>query len=533
MHRKLLTLATAATAALTPQQAAAAQTRPNIIVILADDLGWGDLGCYPKGAAWGEDARVRTPNLDALAAAGVRCTNAYATGMVCAPSRAGLITGQYQQHFGYYVFGETTVSFPKTVRTLPEILRQAGYSTALVGKWHVSSAPDSGPLQRGFDRFYGFIGGQHDYYEPNLGEAKPGIGNAPDAWVYDQDKPVKTNRYLTEEFTDRAIDFIDQSAAQQKPFFLYLAYNAPHTPLQVPWKYLEPYVKAREQREGPQKKYVPRDIARAMIHCLDDNIGRLLQHLNQHQLADNTLVIFSSDNGGSDGGPNTPRNNRSVLQHNGGLKGRKGTFYEGGIRVPMILRLPQKLPAGTTYENPVTHLDIYPTALALAKLPADKLPPQKLSGQNLIPYLNNENKNAPHTILNWTIESSRHWAVREGDWKLILDDTHPETLGNKKNRKSEYKLQLYNLAADRNETADLIDTHPEIAARLQKRHDAFVAASAPSIYTSGAQKAHRQFIADRPPGSRLGNQPTATGSPGHWQGADAARRSAKENETPE
>lgn len=169
--------------------ASAADARPNVLLILADDLGWGDLSCYPKGSAWGEEARIATPHLDRLAARGILCTDAYATGMVCCPSRAGLLSGRYQTHLGYYSFGESTAPFPP-VKLLPEALRELGYATILSGKWHLSTAPGSWPQDRGFDHFFGFLGGQHDFFDPALGQPFSPVENSPDAPVLDDGKPV-------------------------------------------------------------------------------------------------------------------------------------------------------------------------------------------------------------------------------------------------------------------------------------------------------------------------------------------------------
>jgi len=485
--------------------------RPNIVVIMADDLGWGDLGCYPKGAAWGEEARTPTPNLDALAASGLRCTQAYATAMVCAPSRAALLTGKYQQHFGFYAFAETAASLPRDLKLLPEALREAGYRTGMVGKWHISSDPTSGPLQRGFDRFFGFIGGQHDYFEANIGETMQGVGYGSDAYIFDQDQPVAKVKYLTEEFTDRALDFIAKSGQGDQPFFLYLAYNDPHPPNQAPWEDLKSYAEKR-----PNAKFTTRDIARASIGNLDRNVGRLTQWLRDHGLEENTLVIFTSDNGGSDGGPG------NMLQHNGGLRGRKSTFYEGGIRVPFMVAWSGHLPAGAVYDKPVSHLDIYATALALAD--GQSIKTQPLDGTNLIPYLAGKEGSAPHQQLYWSIENPSHWAVRDGDWKLVLEDVDPATLGrNRKDHVRKTQLQLFNLASDPTEERNLLADNREVATRLQKLFNEFVAKSKPSLYTPEVQAAHEAALAKRATNPALAAPHSRAGSPGHWIGGGAKK----------
>lgn len=481
---------------------AAEADRPNIILIVADDLGWGDLGCYPKGAAWGEEAHTPTPNMDALAAKGVKCMQGYTTGMVCAPSRAGLISGQYEQRFGYYGFEDSLAPLPEDLKLLPEALREAGYRTGMIGKWHISSAPGSWPLDRGFDRFFGFIGGQHDFYEANIGETMHGVGCSSDAPIYDQETPVTEIKYLTEEFTDQAMDFIARDG--EKPFFLYLPYNAPHPPLQAPWEHLEKYASAR-----PDGMFTNRDIARAMIGNLDDNVGRLCAWLEEKGLRENTLIILTSDNGGRDGGPG------DVTQHNGGLKGRKGTYYEGGIRVPFILSWPKGLPAGEVYTKPVSQLDFYPTFLAIAG--ATDLKTQPLDGVNLIPYLNGENKAVPHPRMYWCIEHPGTWAVREGDWKLVHEVANLDSLRRNSGQPRTVTRQLYDLGSDPEETHDLIEDKPEVAQRLQKLFDDFRSELKPARGTPEIVAEWKATLAERQKKPELMNVEFETGSPGHWR----------------
>ncbi|MBE2180639.1 MAG: sulfatase-like hydrolase/transferase [Chthoniobacterales bacterium] len=479
---------------------AAEPSRPNIILIVADDLGWGDLGCYPKGEAWGEEAHISTPHMDALAATGVKCTQGYTTGMVCAPSRAGLISGQYEQRFGYYGFEDSLAPIPNDLKLLPEALREAGYRTGMIGKWHVSSAPGSWPLDRGFDRFFGFIGGQHDFYEANIGETMHGVGCSSDAPIYDQETPVAETKYLTEEFTDRAIEFMAQE--EEKPFFLYIPYNTPHPPLQAPWEYLEKHASAR-----PGGKFTNRDIARAMIENLDDNVGRLCAWLEEKGLRENTLIVLTSDNGGSDGGPGR------MTQHNGGLKGRKGTYYEGGIRVPCIVNWPKRLPAGEIYTKPVSQLDFYPTFLAAAG--AADLKTQPLDGVNLIPYLKGETKALPHPRMYWCLEHPGTWAVREGDWKLVREITDPNVLRDSEPRTVE--LQLYDLGSDAHEEHNLIESKPEVAQHLRQLFDDFRSGLKPALGTPEIVAEWKATLAERQRKPELMNVEFETGSPGHWR----------------
>lgn len=487
--------------------------RPNVILIMVDDMGWGDLGCYPKGAEWGEEAYTPTPNIDALAKAGTKFTQAYATCMVSSPSRAAMMTGRYQQSFGFYEFEDTVAELPAGVRLMPELLKGAGYKTGMVGKWHVSTAEGSVPWKRGFDYYFGFLAGQHEYFDASLGQTYHGVGNAADAYTYENGKPVEKVKYLTEEFTDRAIGFLERTKAEGAPFFLYVAYNAPHTPMQVPWEFLKKYVEKRV--DG---KPTSRDIARAMIECLDVNVGRLTERLKELGLEKDTMVIFTSDNGGSDAGPG------AVLQHNGGLKGRKSTYYEGGVRVPFIMKWPGRVAEGAVFEGVTSHMDVCATALGLAGVEA----PKEMTGVDLMPFLSGEKKGAPHERLFWTLSNlNHHWAVREGNWKLILEDTDPATIGKKFSKtgvKRVFEVQLYDLAADPLETKNLIKEKPEVAKRLRGLLDEFVKRSAPQAYTEEVKARHRAMLAAREKDPALKDIKMATGGPGHWFGGGAEER---------
>jgi arylsulfatase A-like enzyme len=510
-----------AIALLTTAHACHAAERPNVIVILADDMGWGDLSCYPKGGeGWDEVLHIPTPNIDSIAAGGVQCMQGYSTGMVCAPSRAGLLSGQFQSRWGYYGFEDSLAPIPRDLKLLPEVLREAGYATGMIGKWHVSSDPDSLPLKRGFDRYFGFLSGQHDYYYASLGQTFHGVGTAPDAHVFDQDQPSKGVKYLTEEFTDRAIQFMGGAKQSGKPFFLYLPYNAPHGPMQVPWADLEPFVKDRKNG-----KATSRDFVRAMVINLDRNIGRLTQWLRENGLEENTIIVFSSDNGGSDGGPG-----QKMAQHNGGLRGRKGTFYEGGTRLPYIVRWPAKLPAGVKYDKPVSHVDFFATAIAAAGAKPEGLQP--LDGVDLVPYLAGQNTAAPHQTLFWTMEGPKanKWAVRDGDLKLIYEDAHPETMSDKKDRVVVRALQLYNIATDPTESRNLLTAEPAEAKRLQALYDAYVSSCKPSLYVPEVEARHKAALAARAKDPALQDLQSASGSPGHWIGNAGRGRATEEGE---
>ena len=491
---------------------AANAQKPNIIVILADDLGWGDPGCQPKGEAWGEEARIATPNIDALAAGGARCTDGYATCMVCSPSRAALLAGRYQQRLGFYGFPEANAGIPKDVRLLPEALRAAGYATGMIGKWHVGFPSGQQPLDRGFDQFFGMIGGQHDYFDARLGQPIDTVSNAADAPIMDGKKPLGKITYLTDEFTDRALNFMQTAAQGKKPFFLYLPYSAPHPPMQALWKDLEPFAKKRAN-----SRFNERDIARAMIVNLDENVGRLLRWLRESGLEKDTLVFFTSDNGGADDGPG------HVTQHNGGLRGRKGYFYEGGIRIPYLVSWPGRIPPATVYHQPVSHLDIYATALAVAGV----TDAASLDGVNLMPFLRGEREDAPHAKLFWGMENTAtRWAVREGGWKLVNEDTRPTI--SQRVGKATYATQLYHLADDPFEQHDLAKEQPGRVAALQRAMNEFQATMKPSLFTAEVAAARTAALAERKKNPALREHPRVDGSPGHWIGAGAKERMAGE-----
>jgi arylsulfatase A-like enzyme len=497
-----------------PATVAAAAARPNVIVILADDLGWGDLGCQEPLDDAGPEAVVRTPRIDALAAAGVRFTSGYANHMVCSPTRAALLSGGPQQRLGYYGFPETMAAFP-AVPLLPEPFRAAGYATGMVGKWHVSFLPGSRPLDRGFERFFGFLGGEHDYFLPNVGQATHGIAGSTDAFVLDQEKPAVEIGYLTDEFTTRAIGFIDEARAAAKPFLLYLAYNAPHTPLQVPWDALEPFARAKGGR------FDSRDITRAMIERLDANVGRLLDHLRGVGLDRDTLVIFTSDNGASQPG------------YAGGLRGRKGQFYEGGIRVPLIVSWPARIPAGQVCHAPVITHDIFPTALAAAGI---EQVPETVTGLDWLPHVTAERRPWPERSLHWsTAVKKARWAVRAGRWKLVNEDTWPgigawplkeSPKGDRV--KPAVEVQLYDLEADPAERRDLAAAEPEVVARLRADIDGFLAGLPPSLATAEVHDRSKAIQREREADpARYPTAPRRDGAPGHWQQAapaDAAVR---------
>ena len=452
--------------------------RPNILLIVSDDQGYGDVSCYPQDPNR-PDAVIRTPNIDSLAAQGVKFTQAYSICGICSPTRAGLLTGRYPQFFGYYDNWEAQVGVPKEEMLISDHLKKMGYKTACIGKWHIGRNDGYRPLERGFDRFYGILQGQHDYYKPNIGEPEYGGGLGSDEWPSNQDQIVKKMKYFTEELTDKAIEFIQSSQIAQQPFFLYLPYTAPHGPLQAPHKLINRYAKGH-----PPKL---RDIARAMIDVMDQGIGKILNHLMLAGLNGNTLIIFTSDNGGQEeGGPE-----RSP-HHNGGLRPRKGYLWEGGIRIPMIICWPGRIEEGQIYTEPVIQLDLWPT---IATAAGTTEYPKPLDGVDLMPFITGKNKAIPHQTLYWARDKeTRRWAIRHNNWKLINEI--PDYIAE---REVPYRTvyELHDLDSDPKEQKNVLSEHPEIARQLHQMMYEFFAKCKPSIVSPEQSQIWHQKVAER------------------------------------
>ena len=451
--------------------AAAPPSRPKVIIILADDLGYGDLSCFHQDAA-NPDSPILTPHLDSLAAQGVKFTQAYASQM-CSPSRASLLTGKYSQRFGFYENQDAAVGLPKSERTLAELLAPHGYATACLGKWHVGHQPGCRPLDRGFSRFYGFLGAAHDYFKPSVGTDTEGAIHE-GSFVYDQDAPASEMKYLTDQLAEVAIDFIDRSQRRGEPFFIYLPFNAPHGPAQP-----QPEL-AAEFARFPTVKNPARTNIRAMIDALDRNVGRMLRELFLRGLDRNTLVVFASDNGGNE---YEFADGIRTVQHNGGLRGRKFLLWEGGIRVPLILRWKGTLPEGVTCSGTCHLFDVFATVAAAAgvAIPAEC----RVDAVNLLPFARGEKSGNPHDVIHATLPSPQdEWAVRAGEWKLIegQDSLRPGSVTKTGNPgKSPRVAGLYNLAQDPGERKNLLADHPEIVARLRALHQTFARACAPNL----------------------------------------------------
>ena len=410
--------------------------RPNIVLIVSDDQGYGDSSCYdhPK--------EVATPNIDRLAGEGVRLTNGYASAYVCAPTRAGLLTGRYQQRFGFYAAGDSRVGLPLSEVTVADILKKQGYATAIIGKWHVGIEPEYHPLKRGFNEFYGFLGhGAHDYFDLKITSEHNSI--------YRNEKPINDTGYLTDNLARESVSFIERH--QNQPFFLYLPFNAVHWPLQA----LERYIK--RFNTGDKN----RDIYLAMLTSMDEAVGKVLDALKRKGADDNTLVIFFSDNGGA----------RKNFANNGALRDFKQSVYEGGIRVPFIVRWASRLPKGTVCNEPVISLDVLPTicAAAGAALPNDRV----YDGKNMLGVLQGKLKGPLHKNLFWD-DGVKQWAVREGKWKLLFN--------------REGSLELYDLEGDISEKNNLVKQRPEIVQHLQQAYKDWKNQMAPQFSKAGRER---------------------------------------------
>ena len=408
------------------------KTSPNLIIILADDLGNADVG-------FNGCKDIPTPNIDRIARSGVRFTSGYVSYCVCGPSRAGILTGRYQDRFGFsrnplFTPNDSTMGLPLSEETLADVLKRAGYKSMAIGKWHMGAHELFHPLKRGFDDFYGFLSGGHEYFPELLTlndpfEAKTQFDGYKTKLLRNYQR-VDEKEYLTDAFSREAVSYIEKN--KDHPFFIYLAYNAPHTPLQATKEYLSRFA---QLKEGKRKTYA------AMVSALDDGVGKVLDKLDELKLADNTIVVFLSDNGGPE-------------QHNGSdngvLRGGKGQVFEGGIRVPFAMQWPGKIPADMVYNKPVISLDLFATIIAQTKIPVNTK--HHLDGVNLIPYLDGEKSDAPHDFLFWRKYDAKEYAVRNGNNKMIL--------------KGDSKQSLFDLDQDISEQNNLSSEKPNQVRQL-------------------------------------------------------------------
>lgn len=406
--------------------------RPNILYIVADDMGYADCGVHGC-------TDIPTPHIDSIAKSGVRFTDGYVTGPVCSPTRAALMTGRHHVRDGvadWIPHGKKGMNVD--VPTVAGLLKKAGYRTALVGKWHLGEQDECHPLNRGFDEFFGFLGGGRPYWpDKSVPEEKVNhYTRLVRGW-----EPVAETEYTTFAFGREAVRFIERHKGKAEPFFLYLAFNAVHTPMQAPPESVKRFPAIQDRG---RRTYA------GMLSAMDDAIGRVLDAVRDAGLEESTLICFISDNGG----PIT----RNAPNHscNTPLRGGKGETWEGGVRVPFFMSWKDHLEAGTVYQEPVIQMDLTATALALAGVAVD--PRWPIDGVNLMPFLTGRQQGSPHSTLCW--KYGNQWAIRQGPWKLTYASDKP-TLG------------LYDLSQDIGEAKDVSANHPELVQRLQAEWEAW------------------------------------------------------------
>lgn len=426
----------------------------NVIIILADDAGFIDFGFMGS-----ED--LETPNLDGLAKGGVTFTDAHVTSTVCAPSRAGLITGKYQQRFGFEANGTGKYGLSHDVVTMADVFQANGYNTYALGKWHLNADDSDHPNQRGFDEYYGFLTGSRSYFPiENPSRSK---------MLQHNGKRVKWEGYMTDELGDQSVKFAEES--RNRPFFMYLAYNAVHTPMDAKEEDLERF------KDHPRQKLA------SMTWSLDENVGKLVKKLEELGIRDNTLIYFLSDNGGA------PNNDSKM----GPLKGWKGKEFEGGHRVPFVVNWPQEIEGGSRFDGLTSSLDIFPTSLAAGGIakPSDLV----LDGTNLIPYINGDKDGDPHKQLFWRkLDKS---AARVGDYKTVSLEG--------------YGSVMYDLKIDMGETKDLSVSQKDTFARVMRDYKNWETKLIPPLWDEGkafmdfSSKIHKMLMQnEEPPYRSLG-----------------------------
>ncbi len=411
---------------------------PNIVLIFSDDLGYADTSLYGSKT-------IPTPHIEALAKNGVKFTDAYVTAGTCSPSRAGLMSGRYQQRFGFEFntsgAAEThrkSRGLPPSAITMAEVLQKAGYATGMFGKWHLGTRKFFRPQQRGFDEFYGFLAGAHSFFPAD--KPQPVYQS-----ILRGDEKIIEKEYLTDAIARETVDFINRK--KDRPFFAYVPFNAVHTPIEATEKYQKrfPGIKPKKQRDY-----------NAMTSALDDGVGAIVGALEQNGLLKNTLVIFLNDNGGPI---------YTGIQNNDPLRLGKLFLFEGGVRVPMIMSWPGKLPAGRVYKKTASSLDIFPTVCAAAGI--DLPDGLSLDGVDLYPYLSGDNSTVPHHALFWSNGPNK--AVRLGKWKLVKSGDH---------------AWLFDLSKDIGETKNLAKENSEILKLLQGALDEWLSKMAPPAWPS-------------------------------------------------
>ncbi|MFT6806974.1 MAG: arylsulfatase A-like enzyme [Saprospiraceae bacterium] len=412
---------------------------PNLIFIIADDLGYADVG-------FNGSTEIPTPNIDRIANEGVKFTNGYVSYPVCGPSRAGLITGRYQGRFGFsrnplFAPNDPNMGLPVAEETIAEYLQKADYKCAAVGKWHLGAHPSQRPLVQGFDDFFGFLTGGHRYFpEEWTFQDEYEINSQFDAYktkLLRNNDRIEETEYLTDALSREAANYVEQY--KDDPFFIYLAYNAPHAPLQATEKYLQRFSHIKDKK---RRTYA------AMVSAVDDGVGRVLDKLDALKLEKNTIVLFISDNGGL----------LKIKADNTPLRGGKGDMYEGGIRVPFAMRWPKQITASTVYDDPVITLDVFATMVSAQQ--SSVQPKNELDGVDLIPFVQGAQEGRPHDDLYWRKYDQRRYAIRKGDLKLLDDGSG---------------MEFFDVTSDIAEKANILESNKEEAKELEKVHGEWLA----------------------------------------------------------
>ncbi len=476
--RRLLTPITLGVALFATAMFAAGANKPNILLILADDLGYGELSIQGN-------PQIPTPNIDSLARNGVRFTSGYVSGPYCSPTRAALMTGRYQQRFGHEFNpgpaqrAEVTFGLSLKEKTIGDRLKEAGYATGWFGKSHLGYAPQFHPLKRGFDEYFGFLGGAHDYLDAVGDSGNPILRGT---------NVVDTIDYTTDAFGREAVKFIEKHRAG--PWFVYLPFNAVHAPLEALPKHLARFPNIAERK---------RHTFAAMLSAMDDAVGAVLAKIRELGQEEKTLIFFLSDNGGP---------TAQTTSGNGPLRGFKAQTWEGGIRVPYIIQWKGHLPAGKVDDRPVIQLDILPTALAAAGV---ELKPQwNLDGVNLLPYLDGSRSEPPHSALYWRFGGQL--AIRKGDWKLVKAPGLAAGAQALSGKASTDQAELYNLARDIGEKTNLATSEPAKFQELAAAWNAWNAELVEPSWRPNAQPGRRG--AARP--AQVSNAPAT----GPWKTGD-------------
>lgn len=427
-----------------PCAAAKEPPRPHIVHIVADDLGWRDVGFHGS-------PDIQTPHLDKLAAAGVRLEQFYTTPL-CTPTRAALMTGRYPFRYGLQSFvipSALTYGLPTEEWLLPQALKEAGYRTAILGKWHIGHGDRAfWPRQRGFDHHYGYLTSELDYFEHEV------LGVL-DWWR--NNEPIREEGYSTTLLGGEAVRLINGQNPEE-PLYLYLAFNAPHSPYQAPREYLDRYSRIADPA---RRTYA------AMITAMDDQIARVVQALDERKMRDNTLIVFHSDNGGLTNPKIAGENPAKPVADNGPLRGGKGMTYEGGTRVAALANWPQRIQPGGVVDQVIHAVDLYPTFITLAGGRIDNA--KTLDGLNVWATIA-RGEPSPRTEVVYNIEPSGG-AIRQGEWKLVWRASLPAA------------IELFNLAEDPYEKTNLADENPGKVAALQNRVNELAATMAPPLFT--------------------------------------------------